>query len=263
MPSPFPGMDPYLEAADTWEDVHANLATEIRAQLQPQLVPRYVAVLTPYVAYEDISIDAISAIKPDAAVQLREAEAHDQTAQLVIPAPLLGVTILAESEVPAKAQRIEVRTAGTETLVTVIEILSPANKRAGTESFTAYQRKRRDLLRSPVHLLEIELLRRGMRWPIDSALPPTPYLIFLSRTARRPTVEIWPLGFDKPLPLIPVPLRAPDPDVTIDLSAALARVYELGAYHLRIDYRGDPPPPPLPAADTAQVEAMLCTAGLR
>ncbi|MCG8347688.1 MAG: DUF4058 family protein [Chloroflexales bacterium] len=142
------------------------------------------AVLTPYVTYEDISIDAMSAIKPDAAVKLREAEVHDQTAQLITPALLLGVTIRAEPEVPAKTQRIEVSTAGTETLVTVIEILLPANKRAGTESFTVYQRKRRDLLRSPVHLLEIDLLRRGVRWPIDIKLPPTPY--FYLPESRRP-----------------------------------------------------------------------------
>lgn len=256
-------MDPYLEAAELWEDVHANLATELRAQLQPQLVPRYVAVLTPYVTYEDIGIGEVSTVKPDVAVLSRPEREPPPGAPTSIVAPLTGVTSLAEPEVPAKAQRIEVRAVGSETLVTVIEILSPANKRAGTESFEAYQRKRRDLLRSPVHLLEIDLLRRGVRWPLDTALPPAPYFIFLSRAAHRPTVEIWPATFDAPLLPVPVPLRAPDPDATIDLGAALARVYELGAYALRVDYRREPPPPVLSAAEAAVLDERLRAAGMR
>ncbi len=263
MTSPFAGMDPYLEAADLWEDVHANLATELRAQLQPQLIPRYVAVLTPYVTYEDIAIDEVSVIKPDVAVLNRTGQPAPGNVLATNPAPLLGVSTLAEPEIPAKAQRIEVRTVGAETLVTVIELLSPANKRAGTESFEAYQRKRRDLLRSPVHLLEMDLLRCGMRWPIDSELPPVPYFIFLSRAAQRPTVEIWPATFYDPLPHIPVPLHAPDLDATIDLAAALTRVYEQGAYALRIDYRRDPPSPALPADMANQLDGVLRMAGRR
>ncbi len=263
MPSPFSGMDSYLEAAELWEDVHANLATELRAQLQPQLVPRYVAVLTPYVTYEDIAIGEVSAVKPDVAVLSRPASALSPNAPTAIAAPLTGVTTLAEPEMPAKAQRIEVRAVGSEALVTVIEILSPANKRAGTESFEAYQRKRRDLLRSPVHLLEIDLLRRGVRWPLDTALPPAPYFIFLSRGARRPTVEIWPAAFAERLPPVPIPLRDPDPDATIDLGAALARVYELGAYALRVDYRREPPPPALSATESEGLDEQLRAAGVR
>jgi Protein of unknown function (DUF4058) len=263
MPSPFPGMDPYLEAADLWEDVHANLATELRAQLQPQLIPRYVAVLTPYVTYEDIAIGEVGMVKPDIAVLGPPTEPNTIGAPEPIEALLSGVTTIAEPEVPAKAQRIEVRTVGSETLVTVIEILSPANKRPGAESFEAYQRKRRDMLRSPVHLLEIDLLRRGVRWPIDTELPPAPYFVFLSRAARRPTVAIWPITFEAPLPRIPVPLRSPDPDAAIDLGAALARVYELGAYHLRVNYRRPPPAPALSADDAAWLDGRLRSAGLR
>lgn len=137
MPSPFPGMDPFLEAAEAWEDVHANLATELRAQLQPQLVPRYVAVLTPYTPSPTLTNSA------------------------AVPSPILEVTAIAEPEVPAKTQRIEIRAVGSAQLVTVIEILSPANKRPGSESFEAYGRKRRDLLSSAAHLLELNFLRHG------------------------------------------------------------------------------------------------------
>lgn len=71
------------------------------------------------------------------------------------------------------------------------------------------------------------------------------------------------MAFHEPLPRVPVPLREPDPDVSIDLAAALARVYELGAYYLRVDYRRDPPPPALPASDAARIDALLHAAGLR
>jgi hypothetical protein len=255
-------MDPYLEAAELWEDVHANLATEIRAQLQPQLVPRYVAVLTPYVTYEDIAIGETSIVKPDVAV-IQRPDAFSSPGVVALPAPILGVTAAAEPEIPAKAQRLEIRTVGSEALVTVIELLSPSNKRPGTESFESYQRKRRDLLRSDVHLLEIDLLRRGVRWPIETPLPNAPYFVFLSRAGRRPTVEIWPLTMQQPLPLIPVPLRPPDPDVTIDLAAALARVYELGAYIFRIDYHKDPPSPLFSETDAAWIDEQLRAARVR
>jgi hypothetical protein len=42
MPSPFPGMDPYLEGY-LWSDVHHRLATQISDQLMPLLRPQYVA----------------------------------------------------------------------------------------------------------------------------------------------------------------------------------------------------------------------------
>ncbi|RRR72824.1 MAG: DUF4058 family protein [Candidatus Viridilinea halotolerans] len=254
MPSPFPGMDPYLEAAELWEDVHANLATELRAQLQPQLVPRYIAVLTPYVTYEEGSTGILSAIKPDVAVELHEAAfPWPQRTAPTLSAPLLGTSSIAEPEVAVKSQRIEVRRVGDEQLVTVIELLSPANKRLGSASLAAYQQKRRDLLRSDVHLLEIDLLRRGARWPIEPTLPPAPYFAFLSRVALRPTIEIWPVAWDDALPKLPVPLLTPDPDVQLELGPALARVYEQGAYALRVHYRRPPPPPELTAA-----EAVWC-----
>ncbi|MCU0494144.1 MAG: DUF4058 family protein [Chloroflexaceae bacterium] len=263
MPSPFPGLNPYLEDPLFWEDVHTNLATEIRAQLQPRLLPRYVAVLTPYVTYEDVAIAESGQYKPDVAVLERDVSVAAAATTAAIPAPFIGVDTVAANEVPAKAQRIEIRAVGTETLVTVIEILSPSNKRPGTETYDAYVRKRRDLLRSPVHLLEIDLLRRGQRWPLEEAPPDAPGFVFLSRADHRPNVEIWPLTWEKALPPIPVPLRTPDPDVTFDLAEAFARVYELGAYDYRIDYRNDPPAPALAPAERTWLDEQLRASGRR
>jgi hypothetical protein len=148
-------------------------------------------------------------------------------------------------EFPLRLFRVEVRATATQQLVTAIEILSPVNKRPGHDAYVDYQRKRRDLLRSAAHLLEIDLLRGGERPPLEDPVPPAPYYVVLSRAEQRPRVQVWPLQHTDRLPVLPVPLLEPDPDVTVDLAAAVAAVYERGAYEPQIDYRQPPPPPPL------------------
>lgn len=262
MPSPFPGMDPYLEANHLWEDVHARLANAISMQLQPNLRPRYIAALTPYVTYEDIAIAEVSAIKPDIAVLDHDPQ-PDRGATLTLTAPYTAISTVELPELPAKTQRIEIRTVGSDMLVTVIEILSPSNKRPGTDTYEAYQRKRRDLLQSKVHLLELDLLRRGVRWPFDTPLPDAPYFAFLSRVKHRPRVGVWPITFHEPPEPIAIPLLEPDPDIPLDLGLALANIYEQGAFELRIDYRQEPPPPPLTPAEAEWLNERLREAGLR
>ena len=142
-------------------------------------------------------------------------------------------------------------------LVTVIEILSPSNKRAGHEDCVEYRRKRRDLLRSSTHLMEIDLLRGGERPPLAEPVPSAAYYVVLSREIRRPTVEVWPIQLASPLPVVPVPLLEPDPDVPMDLGAAVASVYERGAYERTIDYQSPPPPPALSVEEAAWVEQLL------
>ncbi|WP_322797967.1 DUF4058 family protein [Thermoflexus sp.] len=166
-------------------------------------------------------------------------------------------------EVPLRLYSVEIRKADTEQLVTVIEILSPVNKRAGHEAHQEYRRKRRDLLRSSVHRMEIDLLRGGERPPLEDPVPPAPYYVVLSRADRRPTVEVWPILLWDPLPVLPVPLLEPDPDAPLDLGAVVAAVYERGAYGVQIDYRQPPPPPPLSEAEQAWLEAQLRQQGLR
>jgi hypothetical protein len=133
----------------------------------------------------------------------------------------------------------------------VIEILSLVNKRPGHEAFDAYRKKRRDLFRTDVHLMEIDLLRSGQRPPLATPLPDAPYFVFLSRGTRRPTVEVWPLGCRDSIPVMPVPLLDPDPDAPLDLGLAIRAIYDRASYDLRIDYRGDPTQPAIPGGDLA------------
>lgn len=260
MPSPFPGMDPYLEVSHIWEDFHANLAGEIQAQLAPRLRPRYFAALTPRVTYDEVLIEKTYLAKPDVSVWKVSNRPLVGEAVAVAPAPLLGYVTLEE---PIKEQSIEIREVATGLLVTAIEILSPVNKRPSHEAFEAYQRKRRDLLRTPVSLMEIDLLRTGQRPPLLTPLPDAPYFIFLSRGDWRPKVEIWPLRLQDPIPVVPVPLLDPDPDVPLDLGRAIHTIYDRAAYDLRIDYRQPLPKPEFPPEDTHWLEECLEAAELR
>lgn len=159
----------------------------------------------------------------------------------------------------SEKDQIEIRTAAAQQLITVIEILSPVNKRPGHEAYRDYRRKRRDLLRSSAHLLEIDLLRGGERPPLEQPVPPAPYYVVLSRADHRPTVEVWPIQLADRLPVLPVPLLEPDPDIPLDLGAAVRSVYERGAYGRQIDYRQPPPPPPLGKEEAEWLNGLLHT----
>jgi hypothetical protein len=257
MESPFPGMDPYLEAPNLWPDVHNSLIFAIREQLQPRLSPRYIAVTTPYVVFESLEIVPTRTVIPAVGVMERTGGGGIATLTAVEAPPLEGLLPL---DVPTRYSRIEIRTVAGETLVTAIELLSPANKRPGAEGAEAYERKRRDLFRSDAHLLEIDLLRGGKRPDAGRVLPDEPYFAFLSRAQYRPRIFIWPMTLRARLPVVAVPLLPPDPDLPLDLTAALKRIYATARYDLRIDYRQSPPPPELSAEDAAWVAEITVPA---
>jgi len=260
MDSPFPGMDPYLEEPRLWPDVHHALITTIRDQIQAQLAPAYRAVITPYLAFESIEIAPARTFIPDVAVIERERATLPQPATVIEEAPL---SLPAVMTVPVEYGRIEIRTVRDQALVTAIELLSPANKRPGAQGAEAYEHKRQELFSSTAHLLKIDLLRNGQRPQVAGRLPDAPYFVFLSRAQRRPYLDIWPLALRQPIKPVPVPLRAADPDVRLDLGAAIHETYRRARYDLEIDYRQPPPPPDLSPDDAAWLDAHLRAQGLR
>ena len=257
MPSPFPGMDPYIEHPEVWSDFHGGLAYEIRSELNTMIQPRYVARLVPRVTYEVLEIEESRNVRADVAVWRSRPTAEASTrgsGAAIAPAP---VESLVAMEVPLRLYEVEVRETGTLRLVAAIEILSPVNKQPGHEARDEYLRKRRELLRSGAHLMEIDLLRDGQRPPLDRPVPSAPYYVTLSRVERRPRVEVWPIQLRDNLPTVPVPLLEPDPDVPLDLGAVVSRVYERGGYATLIDYSQPPPRPPLPDEDAAWLDEHL------
>ena len=261
MPSPFPGMDPYIEQNKIWVDFHARLADEISARLNTQIRPAYFARLTPYVTYETIEVSKseLQAIRPDVGVMARGALPVATGAEVVVlePDEVGAVESVVTLETEIELLSVEIRRAETEKLVTAIEILSPVNKQPSHDAYTDYLRKRRDLARSSAHLIEIDLLRGGTRPPLEQPVPPAPYYITLSRANRRPFVTVWPIPLHARLPKLPVPLAGKDPDVLLPLNDIVATVYERGGYDAQIDYHQPVPPPALSTDETQWVEALL------
>jgi len=262
MPSPFPGMDPYLEGY-LWPDVHSALASKIRQQLVPQLRPRYTARLEVYVTednapegeigilYPDVQVMENRQLSPPTSASGSAAPAVRENAVAILPAP---VSVPVVHPIAVRLTRVEIRDTAQNQLITCIEILSPVNKRE--PGLTQYRRKRQQLYQAGVHLLELDLLRRGSRPFAHPQLPSSAYGIALTRTASRRT-EVWPLKLADSLPTVPVPLREPDGEVALNLAQAIQSIYDEAAYDLSLDYREAPPPPQLSDSDRAWVQRLL------
>lgn len=261
MPSPFPGMDPYLEAPAVWPGVHDKLIVYIAEVLQPLLLPRYYVDVGERIYLEDPR----EVVYPDASIRER-ARVDDASGG--------GVATLTADEpaIPLLDERqretfLEIRAAGSQDVVTIIEVLSPANKRSGARGRDEYRDKQDQVLASDTNLVEIDLLRQGLSVAVAPpgrllALPRFDYLACVSRAGDRRRVEVHSFSIRERLPRIKVPLRHPDPDVVLDLAAAFTRCYDVGAYAVRIDY-SQPPADPLRADDEAWADALLRNAGVR
>jgi len=265
LPSPFPGMDPYLEDRSLWLDVHQCLAGQVGRQLTPLLAPRYVARLSARLVAYTPDTEEMSIFYPD--VDVTTSRLGERLATLpqpslyepvvhalppIAPPPLVLPVVVSE---PLRLVTVEVRDVAHGRLVTAIEVLSPVNKRAG-EGLDEYRGKRQMVLAANAHLVEIDLLRQGTRPPRLKGLPASDYAIFVTRAERRDLTGVWPLGVRDPLPVVPVPLLPGDADVPLDLGHALRTIYDEARYDLSIDYR-QPPPPPLSEEDVAWAEELV------
>jgi hypothetical protein len=256
--SPFPGMDPYLEAPTIWPDVHTTLMSIFREQLTPLLAPKYLAELETQVVIDRLD-DEPQVVLPDVSVSTPDVSTGTLTAvAAAAPAP---VRVRVPLDVPTRLVSLYIRQRETARLVAVIELLSPVNKRRG-KGREEYIEKRRALLASPVHIIEIDLLRSYPRMPFDDPLPPAHYLVMVCNAGERPNSSVWPISVCQPLPTIPIPLLPPDPPVPLDIGQALRTAYERARYDLRVDYR-KPPVPRLSPADTAWAQALIGSRGSR
>jgi hypothetical protein len=261
VPSPFPGMDPYLEGY-LWPDVHHRLATQISDQLMPILRPRYVARIAIQVVQDATPEAEIGIMYPDVEVVRAHQQAHElppsaigmgarAAEALPITPTSLSVPLL---DVEVRLATVEIRDTAHNPLVTSIKILSPVNKRE--PGLSKYRDKRRQLHAADVHILEIDLLRRGQRPLMHPRIPPSAYRITLIRATAR-CADIWALHLQDALPIVPVPLRAPDTDIPLDLTTAFTTIYDRAAYDLSLNYAEPPPPPPLSAEEQVWVRQRL------
>jgi Protein of unknown function (DUF4058) len=173
--------------------------------------------------------------------------------------PLIVPTLMDEEIEEAFLKIIHVES---EELVTVIEVLSPTNKIRGSRGRASFMAKRRDILDSGVHWVEIDLLRTGVPSVTDPPLPPSDYRILVSRADQRTRTRFWPIGVRQPLPEIKIPLRGKDPETLLNLGAVFRMVYDRAAYDASVDYRKGPQPP-LEADDARWARELLRGVGGR
>jgi hypothetical protein len=273
-------MDPYLEAADIWPDFRDALAAEIRANLNQHLPAPYYARLE--IRPEIGVVDAEQGtsyqrrIVPDVSVvrQPDRQSAQQSVATLELPRDEVSQSI--EINVPSEDGKhafVEIRDSRRgHRLVTLIEIVSPANKLLGLDR-TSYLQKHHEVYQSDASLVEIDLLRGGERL-LHNALvadamaqlqPQPEYLILVNRAwlrAGRVSYQAFPVALREMLPCVPVPLREGEPEVLLDLQYVFYRVYDSGPYRRgAIDY-ADAPQPPLRPEDAAWAGQLLRDHGL-
>ncbi|NCP33779.1 MAG: DUF4058 family protein [Armatimonadetes bacterium] len=253
MPSPFPGMDPYLERPARWSGFHLGLIARIQEDLQPRLRPRYVAVIE-----ERVYLEPIERLRsPDVFVITQtepERPPWEDSGGGVAVTVGEPRTAVAEPEWVTETEVEQIRepylaicdTDGNE-VITIIEVLSPWNKTPG-QGQSEYRTKQNETLNSSTNLVELDRLRHGAHTVAAPALlvadkGPADYLICTRRCARPGGYEVLRLSVRDPLPRLPVPLRPDDADVILDLASAFKRTYDAGAYDLIIDYTTDPEPP--------------------
>jgi len=232
-------MDPYLEGY-LWPGVHHTLASAFQELLAPKIAPKYVARIEKYTVKDTSPASEIGITYPDVAVlqhnRVEEAATLAYGKATVATEP----DLIIPTEITVRIPVIQIRDTARNRLVTCIEILSPVNKRS--PGWQPYHEKRNDLHLSGVHLLEIDLLRRGKRHVVNLGLPGHHYLFSLWR-AGTGRMQVWTNRVQQPLPVLPVPLKSPDPDVLLPLKPALDMIYQRGLFNLSIDYAKDPAPP--------------------
>jgi hypothetical protein len=174
---------------------------------------------------------------------------------------LLSKYYVVQPTIDVPQLRVEIRDVAQRRLVTVIALLSRANKIG--QGWHEYQDKRKDLLQSDVHLIEIDLLREGEPLTFGPSHPEFQYYISLTRAQVEGSRTIWPLRLPERLPAIPVPLLEPDPDVVLDLQAAFTASFDLVGYERLIDYDAPPPAPAFSPAGMQWIDALLKVRGVR
>lgn len=258
MPSPFPGMNPYLEHPALWSGVHHRLITAIANDIAPKIRPKYIAAIEERV-YEISGETSLLVGVPDVSVQ--------RSSSNVAPSNLaVASSVTQPLEVTIPLQEIltegylEIRSVETGEAITVIEVLSPKNKQSVVGRLQ-YETKRLKVLGSSTHLVEIDLLRQGKPMPMEGGINSN-YRILISRSATRPKASLYGFNLGDKIPQFPLPLGSEDVEPWVDLQGLLHEIYDQGAYDLRLDYSRSTVPA-LSEADAVWVDEVLRQQGLR
>ncbi len=244
MPSPFPGMNPYLERDAIWQDFHLAFLPEIRERLVAQVRPNYIVMIDEHVHVHELP-DAPRQLVGRGDISVAErgwpragGEEGGDVAVEVLELEAPSEVLLVAEEIQ-HVPFLEVRDRQSRKLITVIELLSPSNKRGGRDR-EQYVAKRGHVLAGEAHFVEIDLLRGGRPMPLENR-PDCDYSVLVSRAEIRLRAGFWPIGLRERLPVIPIPLRQPGERARIDLQEILDHVYDVSGYADFL-YEGQPEP---------------------
>ena len=259
MPSPFPGVDPYLEHPETFPEVHHRLITAIADALAPSIRPKYRVAIEKRTYFSEPE-ESLTVAIPDVAVYSASSVKHPTSSTATLPKCSEPTTVTLPMPEETREGYLEIREVGTGDVITVVEILSPKNKRAG-KGREAYERKRQKLLLSATHLIEIDLLRRGKPMPMQGKIQGD-YRILVSREERRPRADLYAFTLREEIPSFPLPLKPGDAPLKVELQTLFSGVYDRAGFDLDIDYT-QPPVPSLKKEDAVWVDTLLREKGLR
>ncbi len=275
MPSPFPGMDPYLESPDWFPNLQGALITFTVGSLMHRLPEPYYAR-----SRQRVWLEATRRfVEPDADLMpssrghsLRRtdgggaaiAEPEVAYEQATVDEPV-AVTVERIEHDPYHEPFVEVRRryGAEDRLVAVIEVLSPANKTPENPGRASYREKQNEVLAGPTHLIEIDVLRGGSpatAVPHDLAVAragPFDYHVCVRRFERPDVFFVYPIRLEHRLPVVAIPLLPGEPDVRLPLQEVLDRAYDQGPYSRVIFYGEDPIIPPLEPEKLDWVKARL------
>ncbi|MEM1168661.1 MAG: DUF4058 family protein [Cyanobacteria bacterium P01_H01_bin.35] len=264
MPSPFPGMNPYLEHPDLWPGLHNRLIVRIADLLSAQLGDKY-SVSLDVRMYETNDAESVLVGLPDVSVLSKKGQVNTSNStesQLAVTEPSTKpITVTLPIPITIREGYLQIQEVATKEVITAIEILSPANKRGG-KGREMYLEKREKVLDSSTNFIEIDLLRRGQRMPISNDKNKTHYRILVSRAKQRPRAELYTFNIQNKIPEFPLPLCPEDTEPIIYLQGLLTTIYDAGRYDLKIDYT-QKPVPGLSENDATWADTWLRQEGIR
>jgi hypothetical protein len=245
-------MNPYLEHEDAWHNFHVQFPNAVIAALVPQVRPKYFVKADEQIYIHEI-LDEHSRLGGRSDVFVGRSDVSTGTqGSTALATTASGEITFPEVDVE-RLPFVEIRDRRSRQLVTLIELLSPSNKRPGADRHQ-YEMKRANLLASQAHFVEIDLLRGWTRMPPAQDVA-SDYCVIVSRYEVRPQANIWRFGLRDTLPRIPIPLLEGDPDAVLDLKAIVDRLYDEGGYDEFI-YQ-TVPVPPLSPEDTAWARTLI------
>ena len=237
-------MDPYLEDPGIWPDFHSKLINYLQESIADRLPDHYSARVREQIRLVDLDRSEAKRFEPD--VNVARTDRIPSTVKTAAGALLLEPTLVdLEETVETRDLSIEIIRRPDKSVVTVIEVLSPANKGSDADDYVV---KRRLLRKEPGNIVEIDLLIGGLRPPLKEPWPPGDYHVLVTRKRHRGKAEVISWFVRQPLPLIPIPLRDPDPDVMVPLAEVFTTAYDRGRYSRELDY-SKPPITPLSPDD--------------